>query len=271
MNFFSRNLNLKYYFISILVLSLSVHSVTSAQILDNLESDVGSFFITGGNLFSDYFHFDQSTQLNTAGFFLFTAAGYAVDYNMKNFAMRNHSRFNNDLFSIDNVYGNGYTLIGIGGLYGAGLLLNDSGVRKVGLQTIEAVGYAGLITSVLKAVVGRSRPYTGEGKTRFRPFNVHAAYTSFPSGHATVSFAVSTVLANNTNNIFLKVLYYTAAFTVAGARIYHNDHWFSDVIAGGLIGHFVGDYVSSQETKDVSKNQFSFYVSTNSLGLSFAF
>ncbi len=262
---------MKYYFISILVLSLSIHSVASAQIINNLESDVGNFFINGGNLFSDYFRFNESTQLNTAGSILFTAAGYTVDYNLNNFAIRNHSKFNDDLFSIDKVYGNEYTLIGIGGLYGVGLILNNAGVRKVGLQTIEAVGYAGLITSVLKAVVGRSRPYTNEGKTRFRPFNVHAAYTSFPSGHATVSFAVSTVLANNTDNIFLKILCYTAAFTVAGARIYHNDHWFSDVIAGGLIGHFVGDYVSSTKVENKSNNKFSFYLSINTLYLSISF
>jgi membrane-associated phospholipid phosphatase len=263
--------NLKYFFISILVFSFSFQSITSAQIIDSLRSDVGSFFVTGGNLFSDYFHFKKSTELNTAGSVLFIAAGYSVDYNMKNLAGRNRSSFNDDIFSIDKVYGDTYTLIGIGGLYGTGLLLNNSGVRRLGLQTIEAVGWAGLITSVIKAVAGRSRPYTGEGKTRFRPFNVHAAYTSFPSGHATVSFAVSTVLANNTNNIFLKVLCYTAAFTVAGARIYHNDHWFSDVIAGSLIGHFVGDYVSSKETQTINKNQFSFYLTSNSLGFTVAF
>jgi membrane-associated phospholipid phosphatase len=57
------------------------------------------------------------------------------------------------------------------------------------------------------------------------------------------------VLATSTNNIFLKILCYTAAFTVAGAQIYHNEHWLSDVIARGLIGHFVGDYVSSVELK----------------------
>ena len=262
---------MKYLFISIVVYIFSFQSLTSAQIVDTVESDVGSFFTTGGNLFSDYFRFDKSTPLYSAGSLLFIAAGYAVDYNIHDLAGRNNSGFNDKLFSIDKVYGSGYTLIGIGGLYGAGLLLNNTGVRRLGLQTIEAVGYAGLITTLLKAVVGRSRPYTDEGKARFRPFNVHAAYTSFPSGHATVSFAVSTVLADNTNNVYLKVLCYAAAFAVAGARIYHNAHWFSDVIAGGLIGHFVGDYVSAQETENIGRSKFSFYLSANYLGISFAF
>ncbi len=246
--------------------------LTNAQIVDNIETDFNSFLNAGGNLFSNYFSFDKSTVLNTAGSVFFISAGYTVDYNLKNLAGRNHSDFNNNLFSVDKVYGSGYTLIGIGGLYGYGLLFNNAAVRKIGLQTIEAVGYAGLVTLTLKSIIGRSRPYTNEGKSRFRPFNMHAAYTSFPSGHSTVVFAVSTVLANNTDNTILKILCYTAAFTVAGARIYHNAHWFSDVIAGGLIGHFVGDFVSSPNTINESGNKnFSFYFSPNSLGVSFSF
>ena len=259
--------------VTILLLFVVIYiPLCNAQIVNNIETDFNSFLNTGGNLFSNYFRFDKSTQLNTAGSILLISAGYAVDYNMKNFAGRNHSNFNDVFFSIDKDYGSEYSLIGISGLYGYGLIFNNPEVRKIGLQTIEAVGYAGLITLTLKAIVGRSRPYTNEGKSRFRPFNVHAAYTSFPSGHSTVVFALSTVLANNTSNIFLKILYYTAACTVAGARIYHNAHWFSDVITGGLIGHFVGDFVSSRQTLNEPGNKnLSFYFSPNSLGLSLAF
>ncbi len=263
---------MKYFFISFFVFTFSFHSISQAQIIENLGKDVGNFFTVGGNLADSFFQFKPSTQIGLAGSAALIAAGYSVDYNIKKFAGRNHSDFNNSLFSIDEVYGNYYTLYGIGALYGYGLLLNDPIVRNLGLQTIEAVGWAGLITSVLKSVVGRSRPYANEGKARFRPFNVHAAYTSFPSGHATVTFAVSTVLADNTNNIFLKILCYTASSLVFGARIYHNAHWFSDVITGGLIGHFVGDFVSNQNTKKKpGGNNLSFYVLPDGVGFSLNF
>ncbi len=262
---------MKYFFISIIVFTFSFHSISQAQIIENLGNDVSHFFTTGGNLADSFFQFKSSTQIGLAGSVALIAAGYSVDYNIKKFAGRNHSDFNNNLFSIDKVYGSKYSLIGISALYGYGLFLNDPGVRQLGLQTIEAVGWAGLITSVIKAVVGRSRPYTNEGHARFRPFNVHAAYTSFPSGHATVSFAISTVLADNTNNIFLKILCYTASTLVLGARIYHNAHWFSDVITGGLIGHFVGDFVSNQNKGNKTGNNLSYYFSGNSFGVSFSF
>ena len=227
---------------------LSALPVSNAQVVAEAENDFTHFLNTGGNLFSNIAQFDKSFQLNLAGSALLISAGYALDYNTKNLAARNHSAFNNNFFSIDKVYGSGYTLIGIGGLYGYGLLFHNDEVRKLGLQTIEAVGYAGLITSVVKVIVGRSRPYSNEGKARFRPLNVHAAYTSFPSGHSTVAFAVSTVLANNTDNLILKIFFYSASTLVATSRIYHNAHWFSDVITGSLIGYFVGDFVSGPKS-----------------------
>lgn len=263
---------MKKIFSTLLFLSLLFSPLNHAQIVSKVEDDFLSFLHTGGNLCTSFTQFDKSTQIKTAGSLLFIAAAYSIDYNAKKFASLNHSNFNNSLFSIDKVYGSGYTLLGIGGLYGYGILFNNDNVRKLGLQTIEAVGYAGLITSILKAVVGRSRPYANEGKARFRPFNVHAAYTSFPSGHATVSFAVSTVLANNTNSLFLKILCYSASTLVLGARIYHNDHWLSDVITGGLIGHFVGDFVSSQNNGNNKRNSgLSIGFSFNSINLSYSF
>ncbi len=266
------NNNLKYFIIPLLIFTFSFHSNSNAQILRNVEDDIGSFFTTGGDMASSFFQFKPATQIGLAGTAALIGAAYSVDINVHDFAQKNISSFNDKLFSIDNVYGNGYTLIGVGGLYGYGILFNNPSVRKLGLQTIEAVGYAGLITSVLKAVVGRSRPYTNEGKAHFRPFNVHAAYTSFPSGHSTVSWAVSTVLANNTDNIYLKILCYTASTLVVGARIYHNAHWLSDTITGSAIGFFVGNFVTNHAKENGSENKnYSFYVTPSSIGVLVSF
>lgn len=263
---------MKYFLTSLISIIFSIHSVTYSQIIYNVENDVGSFFTTGGNLATSFFSFDQPTQLKFAGSLLAIGAGYSVDYNVKKFASRNHSAFNDNLFSIDKVYGSDYTLMGIAGLYGYGIVFHNEGVRKIGLQTIEAVGYAGIITSVLKSIIGRSRPYTDDGKFHFSPINFSAAHTSFPSGHTTVVFAVSTVLANNTNSLFLKILCYSASTLVVGARIYHNAHWFSDTIAGSAIGYFVGDFVSKPEMENKQNDKgLSFNVGFDSINLSYKF
>lgn len=263
---------MKKFFIALIIATTFLSSPLKAQVVRSVEDDVSQFFRTGGDLFNSFTKFDQSTQIKFGASLAAIAAGYSLDYNLKDFATHARSKAEDDLFSIDRVFGSEYTLIGIGGLYGYGVIFRNQEIRKVGLQTIEAVGYAGLITSILKAVVGRSRPYANEGKSMFRPFNVHVATTSFPSGHSTVAFAVSTVLANNTNSIFLKIFYYTASTAVAFARIYHNAHWFSDVITGGLIGHFVGDFVSTNNINSKnSHKKFSFYVLPNGIGVSVAF
>jgi len=224
------------------------------------------------NLTTDFFTFDKSTQLDLAGSVLLVGAGYSIDNNVKNFAQKNLSSFNNDLFSIDNVYGSGYTLVGIGGLYGYGLFFNNKEIRKLGLQTIEAAGYSGILESVIKSIAGRSRPYTNLGKASFHPVNFSSANTSFPSGHSTISFAVSTVLANNTDNLYLKIVCFSASTLVDAARIYHNDHWLSDTITGSLIGYFMGNYITYSASAPQPRNSnFSLNFSLSGIDLSLAF
>jgi membrane-associated phospholipid phosphatase len=263
---------LKYFFIILFCYIALSQQTAYPQVLKNIDSDFNNFISTGINLTTDFFTFDKSTQMDLVGSVLLIGAGYSIDNNVKNFSQKNLSSFNNYLFSIDNVYGSGYTLVGIGGLYGYGLFFNDKEIRKIGLQTIEAVGYSGIIESVIKSVVGRSRPYTNEGKDSFHPINFSSANTSFPSGHSTVSFAVSTVLANNTDNLFLKIVCFCASTLVDCARIYHNDHWFSDVITGSLIGYFSGNYVTNRASAcELGSTNLSLNFSLTGIDLSLAF
>ena len=263
---------MKNFLIALFIAASLLNIPVSAQVVKSVEEDITHFVYTGKDIYNGFTSFDQSTQIKLAATMLTIAGGYALDYNVKDFASHTHSNFADNAFSIDKVYGNGYTLIGMAGLYGYGVFFHNQEVRKIGLQTIEAVGYAGIITTVLKSVVGRSRPYTNAGHSKFTPFNIHAATTSFPSGHSTVAFAVSTVLANNTDNIFLKILSYSAAVMVGYSRLYHNAHWFSDVIAGGAIGHFVGDFVSRDNSAAQSAGTtISFQYTPYSLSLTVRF
>ncbi len=263
---------MKSKFIILIAALLSFNTISKAQLVNNVESDVLHFFKTGGDMASDFVRFDSPAGWNLAASAAILGAGYALDNGAHSLASRNRTNFNNSLFSFDKFYGSGYTLIGMAGLYGYGVIFKNTKVRRLGLETIEAVGYAGLITSVIKSVVGRSRPYTDEGHHRFRPLNVHAAYTSFPSGHATLAFALSTVLAKNTDNIYLKVLCYSAASLTAMSRVYHNAHWLSDVAAGGLVGYFVGSYVADHEKDYTPKNgSLSFLVTPTSLNIVYSF
>ena len=60
---------------------------------------------------------------------------------------------------------------------------------------------------------------------------------SFPSGHSGTAFVTATILANNFNR---EEIFLTLATLVAFSRIYLEDHYPSDAIAGSLIGLIVG-------------------------------
>ena len=174
-----------------------------------------------------------------------TALFFIADKEVRSIALRNQSDFNNTLFGIDKFYGSGYTALFTAGVYGYGLFSGNSEVRNLGLKASEAFIVSGVITTVLKVIIGRRRPYDGESNLFFNPPKLFDNdYQSLPSGHTTVAFAVSTVMAGYSDNLLWKSFWYGSAGLVALSRIYHNQHWVSDVFLGGVIGYFVGDYIS---------------------------
>jgi membrane-associated phospholipid phosphatase len=90
---------------------------------------------------------------------------------------------------------------------------------------ILSEGIAGITALSLKHVTHRLRPNGAD-------------YYSFPSGHTTNAFAEAEFMAQEMGD---KSPWYTAvgygfATTTGIFRIYHQDHWFSDVVAGAGIG-----------------------------------
>ncbi|HEX6159043.1 MAG TPA: phosphatase PAP2 family protein [Thermoanaerobaculia bacterium] len=90
----------------------------------------------------------------------------------------------------------------------------------------------------MKALTQRERPHGGGDDD------------SFPSNHATQAFAVATVIARHyEERRWVRWLAYGVATGVGFARIYHDDHHTSDVIAGAAIGTFVGHTVVTTNQK----------------------
>jgi undecaprenyl-diphosphatase len=99
-----------------------------------------------------------------------------------------------------------------------------------------AVGVPGLVTTLLKHLLGRARPYiepAGHPFT-FVPFNSDSNYASLPSGHGTtsssVAFAIGALWPRTRPLMWLFVL------VIMFSRIVLMSHHPSDVIAGALIG-----------------------------------
>ncbi|MFZ0654400.1 MAG: phosphatase PAP2 family protein [Pseudolabrys sp.] len=99
-----------------------------------------------------------------------------------------------------------------------------------------SVGGAGLIANLAKNVIGRARPRLFEtvGPLDFKLFAFQSDYASMPSGHATNMFALATVIT-----MFWprgRVLLYALAAWIAASRIFIGEHYFTDVVVGGILG-----------------------------------
>jgi membrane-associated phospholipid phosphatase len=140
----------------------------------------------------------------------------------------------------------------VGGVtYGVGILAGQRATAAVGLHTVGAIAAGGLVTGVIKAGVGRARPYVTHDSAAFdvriaRGLRRGNDFQSFPSGHATAAFAFAGALAAAGRYQWRDINQVTgpAGFGVAGlvaaSRVYHDRHWASDVVAGAGIGAVAG-------------------------------
>jgi undecaprenyl-diphosphatase len=91
---------------------------------------------------------------------------------------------------------------------------------------------AQLISYGLKEWIGRARPSTVYASPK--PL-VHAPHSgSFPSGHATVSFACATVLAFHAPRA--APAFFVLAAAIAWSRVYVGVHYPLDVLGGAVLG-----------------------------------
>jgi membrane-associated phospholipid phosphatase len=128
-----------------------------------------------------------------------------------------------------------YTVLSIpAGLYIYGLATKNTMDAYAGASTLLSVGVSGLITEGLKQIVQRQRPYCTLDSCIF-PDTLVLGY-SFPSGHATASWAFATGISLHYPKWYIitpSVLY---AMAVSLARPSLAVHYPSDILTGAIIG-----------------------------------
>jgi membrane-associated phospholipid phosphatase len=138
------------------------------------------------------------------------------------------------------------------GVFTVGAVTGNPAIRRSGTRLIASVALSALEMSVIKRVVGRSRPNEDVGAFSFHPFTSLKDSAgvetrgAMPSGHTTAAFAVATSLADDIDNPIADALLYTAATGTAFSRINDNRHWLSDTFFGAMLGIFTAKVVNGR-------------------------
>jgi membrane-associated phospholipid phosphatase len=138
-----------------------------------------------------------------------------------------------------------------GALYIGGSLARQSEAADLGKHGLEALVIAEVLTSGLKALGGRARPYVSSTDDpddwRLGRGWRNSAYRSFPSGHAASAFAAAAVITSEAGRWcgrrctwLVGIPMYAGAALVGASRMYGNKHWASDVVGGAAIGTLAG-------------------------------
>lgn len=117
-----------------------------------------------------------------------------------------------------------YQIIAAEGLW---LMAQGRDGRRAAWRGVAATAVTGALTVAVKKTWRRRRPYPNDQK-----------FGSFPSGHTSTVFAMATVMANASPRN--KWLAYGSAAAVGWSRIKVRAHHPHDVLAGALLGYYVG-------------------------------
>jgi hypothetical protein len=173
-----------------------------------------------------------------------TAVSLVYDSRAQHALCVDQTRFtvSNDISGIGSFYGTGAISVG---LYFLGLAGKSAKIEETGRLATESVLDAGLVDVPIKIATNRERPNVNHSDGESWPNGMHNFTwdSSFPSGHATGSWALAHVIAAQYPGLWSKIGAYGFATAISTCRVTGQDHFPSDVIAGGTIGFLVSGYV----------------------------
>jgi len=201
-----------------------------------------------------------------------TAGSAALDADLRRMMQRNQGKADG-LAEAARIYGEQWIAIGVtAGLYGAGTIFRDSWLRETAVLTGTALIVSSAATAIIKRVVGRARPYLNAGNGTFTLFSFDDDYNSFPSGHTVAAFSLSSVLASRIDHPVATIVLYGAACLTGLSRMYTDEHWFSDVVFGGLFASAIGrSLVLWHEGRQADQQSFRIIPTPNRICVIYAF
>lgn len=119
------------------------------------------------------------------------------------------------------------------------LILTSFNIEDYGFELLVAIIISQSIVYSLKAILARERPYNI--LDRLNTYGFELRDYSFPSGHSSSSFLISTILSYYFPEY--RILLYTLSTLISISRIYLAVHYPTDVLGGTIIGIISGIFV----------------------------
>jgi PAP2 superfamily protein len=136
--------------------------------------------------------------------------------------------------------------------YGVGRIAHSETITDVGLHLTESMVLTVAMSEAIRGPVGRLRPRSAPDDQY--DFKFWGGFTEFdrrawPSLHAAAGFATASALVGEIGerkpdaNKWAAPLLYTVATIPGFTRMYLDQHWASDVLAGSFLGYLMGSRV----------------------------
>ncbi|MFQ6031697.1 MAG: phosphatase PAP2 family protein [Candidatus Zixiibacteriota bacterium] len=220
-----------------------------------LDCLITRFYEDTKHVLTSPFHWNHQSLLTFATLSVGTFELMFVDKDLQDLVQGHRTSTTNRISRWTDRYTKRVTNLTIGGFYLSGIIFSNEKAKETALLCLESVALAEGITKGLKHLAGRTRPFGNKGTFHFDPLKLSppSSSLSFPSGHATTAFALSSVIAKQYGNIPLTFLLYGWSTIVALARVNNNAHFLSDVVWGTIIGIAVGRTIVEFNKKNTSE------------------
>jgi membrane-associated phospholipid phosphatase len=225
--------------------------------------NVPTYFILLGSdfkqQFSKPFHMTRRDWGILGKFGLITGALIFADEPIQRFALdlQTHNEGLKNISNFITNFGGTYETYTLAALGAYGFIFKSQKVKTTTLLASQSYITAGAISTVIKFMTGRQRPYAfdpnkveteptfhGPFYKTIRDENGKKLNGSFPSGHTTAAFSAATVFAlEYKDRPWVPILAYSAASLIGLSRMTENKHWATDVLVGAALGYLTGHQV----------------------------
>jgi hypothetical protein len=129
--------------------------------------------------------------------------------------------------------------------YFVGSARKNHHLQETTILAEEAMVDSFILNTALGYAVDRQTPTQGNGKGNIWPNGIKTwpDGQSMPSDHSILAWSFAHVVASEYDGIATKIVVYSLATSVSGARVVARKHFPSDVFVGGVLGYYTGGYV----------------------------